>query len=220
MFNRLTTQVMLPALTLAGLILLVGCGGLNHSPLAPGQAVTVQQADGNALVDDAPFAIAFSPKAFEPRARATKPTSAKSAKGVFSPRKSGELAVDFNRRSSASGVGVDRATFEVKKGSLGREAAISMTAFSGSTLADIAVLFTPSGLDFNPPATLTLVIKGDLSEADLKALKAFHKSGNEIDEVSVRVNRSGRDEWTVVLKVPGFSSYSLGDEWFPPEAGP
>lgn len=204
---------------LAGVTLVVGCGRMT-APLAPGRAASVQQVDPSALSEETPFVLAFSPKAFEPRARATKPTSAKSAKGVFSPRKSGELAVDFNRRSSASGVGVDRATFEVKKGSLGREAAISMTAFSGSTLADIAVLFTPSGLDFNPPATLTLVIKGDLSEADLKALKAFHKSGNEIDEVSVRVNRSGRDEWTVVLKVPGFSSYSLGDEWFPPEAGP
>ena len=125
---RYIPGAMLAAHVASGL-LMSGCGNMK-APLAPGQAVTVQQTDGNALVDDAPFAIAFSPRAFDPsKARASKPTASKQDKGWFSPRKSGELGVDFYRRSSAIGVGVDQAKFEVKGGSLNRDVVISMTVF-------------------------------------------------------------------------------------------
>ncbi len=216
MFKRcLTTSAVFAMLALAGIALISGCGNL-QAPAAPGQTPTVQKTNGSAYSSDGPFTLVFSPKALDPsRARAAKPTASNKISGPFSPKKGGKLEVKLDDRGDDHSVSVQKATLEVQKGSIDHEVEISMTVLSGSALDDIAVLFTPSGLRFTPPAKLTLVLNGNLDEQDVKALKAYHIEGQTSQEISVLVYPSGKNEWTVILKVPGFSIYSLGNDLIP-----
>ena len=224
MFRRCNIlKTIFAGLVMGGVALLVGCGGLMQSPLSPRQPAVVQQmSEEGYSSDDSPFTLVLAPKGFDPskaRLRAAKPTQAKSARGVFSPRRDGSLEVRFNRDDDDDddAVRVKNATFEVSKGSIKHEVDISMTVFSGSALEDIGVKFTPSGLKFNPPATLKLNLQG-ADRKDLQGLKVYHIEGNRVTEISVKVT-GNKNNLTLTLDIPGFSIYSIGDELIP-EAGP
>ncbi|OGG45362.1 MAG: hypothetical protein A3F84_27025 [Candidatus Handelsmanbacteria bacterium RIFCSPLOWO2_12_FULL_64_10] len=229
MFKRYIIKAVCTALALGGL--LVGCGGVNQQPLAPERAATLQRGGGSAYSNDNPFTLVFAPKGFDlskARARAAKPTLVREATGLFSPRRYGRLEVRFNRDDDdddgddddddGDGVRVQRATFEVKKGAIDREVEISMSVFSGSALKDIGVKFTPSGLKFNPPATLELNLRG-ADRKDLQGLKCYHIEGSEVTEISVKVT-GNKKTLILTVEVPGFSIYSLGDELIPEVLGP
>ena len=92
---------------------------------------------------------------------------------------------------------------------------ISMTVFSGSTLEDVVVAFRPSGLTFNPPATLELCLSGNLSREDANAVEAAlrtvdHVSGGQVEKIQTKGKKDGRAGWKVTVKIPGFSLYSWG----------
>lgn len=220
MFKRYTIKAVCTALALGGL--LVGCGGLNQQPLAPDRLASLQRGDGSAYSSDNPFILVFSDPS-KAWLRAAKPALVGEATGVFSPRRYGRLEVRLNSgddddddddRDGHSGVRVQRTTFEVKKGAIDREVEISMSVFSGSALADIGVKFTPSGLRFTPPATLTLALRGDLDKKDLEGLRAYHIEGSKVTEISVKVT-GNKKTLILTVEVPGFSIYSLGDELIP-----
>jgi hypothetical protein len=229
--HRVTARALLATLTLGVILSIAGCGGLSQQPLAPNRAATLQVADEGAYSsDDSPFTLVLAPKGFDPskpRLRATKPTEAKSAKGVFSSRRDGSLEVRFNRddddddddddRGSNNAVRVKKVTFEVEKGSIKQEVTISMTVFSGAALTDVAVKFTPSGLKFHPPARLEINLQG-ADRKDLQGLKVYHIEGGKVTEISVKVT-GNKKNLTLTLEIPGFSIYSIGDELIP-EAGP
>ncbi len=89
-------------------------------------------------------------------------------------------------------------------------------AKSTTSLSDVSVVFTPSGIVFNPPATLTLLLRGELSEEELNALKAYHHHNGMVTEISVAIV-DGKKEWKITVKIPGFSRYSLEtDEGYDP----
>jgi hypothetical protein len=225
-FKRyLILKTIFTALALGGLGGLSGCGGLNQQPLAPGRAAPLQKVDESAYSSDHPFLLVFASKGSGPsraRVRAAKPTLVGEATGLFSPRRHGRLEVRVNSGDDGDddddddgdGVRVQRATFEVKKGAIDREVTISMAVFSGSALEDIGVKFGPSGLRFTPPATLTLVLRGDLDKKDLEGLKAYHIEGSRVTEMAVRIT-GNKKTLILTLEVPGFSIYSLGDELIP-----
>lgn len=216
MFNRYAPRAVFATLALAGMILLTGCGGLSQRPLAPDRAATLQKADESAYSSDSPFFLVFADPS-KLRLRATKPTEAKSAKGVFSPRRDGNLEVRFNRDDDDDAVRVKKTTFSVSKGSIKQEVEISMTVFSGSALEDIGVKFTPSGLKFSPPAKLEIDLQG-ADRKDLQGLKVYHIEGGKVTEISIKVT-GNKNNLTLILEIPGFSIYSIGDELIP-EAGP
>ena len=204
-------KVGLVALGGVGIGLLGGCGNQGASPLAP-KPVT-QNVSQDAL-SDSPFTVVFSPKGLDPSKnllRAMKPTASRTDKDVFSPKKDGKLEVEFDDPNNNGGVRVKGAEFQVKKGSLDRQVEITMTVFSGSALSDVIVNFTPSGLKFSPPATLSIEVSGDLSAKDLQGMKAYHVEGKKVTELSIQFHPSGKNEWTITIRVPSFSSYSLGD---------
>ena len=204
-------------LTLAGFFLFTGCGVLNQTPLAP-PAPAKPQAGVKFDSNPGLFAITFSPKReFNPATRATKPSGrryTKTASGWFSPESSGELKVNFedvyNGVRGKNGVRVKQATFKVEKGSIDHDVQISMTVVSGSTVEDVWVQFSPWGQEFHPSATLTLVLVGKLNKEDLNYLEAFHIEGNLATEMSVQIVQGVDGEWIIIVKVPGFSRYSLG----------
>lgn len=211
------------ALALAGIALLIGCGGLSQQPLAPDRTATLQKADESAYSSDSPFTLVFSPKALDRSKtpfRAAKPVVFKTATGWVSPAWGGLLNVSFSGDVDKGVVRLRGATFVVAPGSVASPVEISMTAFYGSTLEDVGCKFTPAGLKFKLPGILTFVLVGNLDKEDFKGLKVYHIEGNTVTELSVQVQRSGKNEWTIIIKVPGFSIYSLGDELIPEALGP
>ncbi len=203
------------ALAMSGIVLM-GCGGLARQPLAP--PVTSQKVQEKTSPADSPFTLVLSrktPDASRPGAARPIPRAVRMDVGWFSPQTSGTLQVGFPDYAAAGEVQVKTAKFTVAAGSLSRNAWITMTALSGATLEDVSVIFTPSGLTFTPSATLTLVLRGEIDPAHLKA---YHIEGREVTEIPAQVSANGNG-WTVALQVPGFSRYGMGDDAMPPEAG-
>ncbi|MBI2950610.1 hypothetical protein HYY27_00875 [bacterium] len=212
--RHIPTRALFTLVVSAGTALLSGCGGLERHPLAP-HPVTGLQETGPSLSGH-PVYLTLSRGA--PLRAAKRVTGSEvytqSASGWFSPGRDGELRVGFPRYADPGQVQVKRATFEVEEGSVGRRVEISMTAFSGTALEDVRIEFEPSGLAFSPPATLTLVLRGELDPGEVNV---YHTEGSTVTRVSADFE-DGEKTLTVVVKVPGFSTYSLGgDELLPPE---
>lgn len=89
-----------------------------------------------------------------------------------------------------------------------------MQVTSGHTLNDIVVAFSPEGLTFDPPATLTLVLRG---EVDPGAIQVYHLHGGAVEKASADVEY-GEKTSTVIVKIFSFSRYSLPGTDNPPEA--
>lgn len=213
--------------TLAVLALLSGCGGRSQSPLSP-DPVAVLQTDAGGSRNDSPAYFVLSSRDMDASQalRATKPSGKATLKKTVekvSARRGGALGLlfDYPRGADKDDVFVRTATFLALPGSMDTDNEITMAVSSGLTLEDIVVTFGPSGLTFSPPAILTLSVRGNL---DTKALKAYHVSGAgsgtpDVETVPISFLKVG-NEWIIIIKVPGFSMYSIGDEYMPPEAGP
>ncbi|MBI2952081.1 hypothetical protein HYY27_08305, partial [bacterium] len=81
-------------------------------------------------------------------------------------------------------------------------------------LEDMAVTFSPSGLVFRPPASLRIVVRGRVNASKLLA---YHIHGSTVETIPVNLSYDD-GETVILLQVPGFSVYSMGDNWAP-EAG-
>lgn len=213
--NPMSLKGVFRALTLGGIVLLGGCGSPGPSPLAPHLPKGPQTFGEKALYSSGPVYLAFSPRALP---RAAKPASAagvytRSASGWFSHGREGRLEVGFPRYADAGEVQVKRATFEVEKGSIRGRQEITMQVTSGHSLNDVLVAFSPEGLTFDPPATLTVVLRG---EVDPGVIQVYHLHGGAVEKVSADVE-DGERTTTVTVKVSSFSRYALPDSELPPE---
>jgi hypothetical protein len=214
--NPMSLKGVFRALTLGGIVVLSGCGSPGLSPLAPNLAKVPQAPGEKATQSSGPVYLALSPRALQ---RASKPAAAagvytRSASGWFSPGREGRLEVHFPRYADAGEVQVKRATFEVEKGSIEGRQEITMQVTSGHSLSDVLVAFSPEGLTFDPPATLTIVLRG---EVDPGAIQVYHFHGGAVEKVSATVEEGERTT-TIAVKVFSFSTYVLGGEdELPPE---
>lgn len=209
------TSAVTTTLALAGIALLGGCADLARAPLAPEQPAAVQPEAQAQHRASKPVATAGS-HAYNTHAFST--FRSQTATGWFARRAGGALAVDFSDYAQDHQVQVDRATFAVKAGSLDKgRAQISMTVTSGTRLSDVEITFGPSGVVFNPHATLTLVLKGKLTAGELEALKSYHYHHGATTQISHSVSSSGDNVWTIILDIPGFSRYSLGGDGYMPD---
>lgn len=229
--RTLHTRAGLFCVLLAGFALLAGCG-----EESPTQATG--QAEGRVDRPGGPFTLvlgaqgqapAKGPPAAAKRIKPDKPDKpgkgkgrrakfSKTARGQFAPHSANAIGVRFEEYVHSRQVQVLGAYFEVAEGSINREALIAMTVFSGTRLEDIWVQFSPSHVTaFDPEATLTLVLKGNLTEEQVRRLVVHHFEGGAVTEVQVRHSADG-ELWKLVLKIPGFSRYSLDDGDGYPEA--
>jgi hypothetical protein len=202
MFRRKTTRAILTALTLSGVALIGGCGGLSR-PLAPDQAAISESPPSKAM-----------PRAAKSAASAA--AHARNAARRFS-HKGGEMSVSLPGYGDEATVRVENAKFTMKQGTFARnkkralseEYEIAMTAHSGAAVNDVAVAFGPDGTVFSQPASLTLHLRGPV---DPGRLRAYHISDGTVTQTPFTISRRGHDRWEVTLQVPGFSVYTLGDE--------
>jgi len=213
MSKRWVTRVAFAGLTLAGTLLLIGCADVGQSPLAPGTAARAgkpAQKTGTSTTT----ATASS---------TGQTLYTKSASGWFSPGSGGSLDVKFaNKYGSWTDVRLKSATFQVAPGAIAAKTLITMDVTTGYTIDDVSVKFGPSGLTFNPEATLTLVFWGGspVTEEELRLREAqgYHITGDGyISTVTQETDTQGNAYYIIVIKVPGFSRYSLGGNDFAPE---
>jgi hypothetical protein len=212
-------------------IIVTGCGDPERSLLSSGDPA-VPTPGVSSVVDNGSFVIGFSGlnRGLSGAVAGKYAAGAKvtlSDKGWFSPRKDGKLEVKFNRRlydrddddrDGRGGIYVKEAKFRVRKGSLSQKEFITMAVTSGSELSDIQVAFTEPGVEFHPAAELQLVMWGKLTEEEEEALQVFHTTSNgevTVARSKVSVNRK-KDQITLFILVPGFSTYSPGGD-DPPE---
>ncbi|OGG51821.1 MAG: hypothetical protein A3F84_00790 [Candidatus Handelsmanbacteria bacterium RIFCSPLOWO2_12_FULL_64_10] len=213
----ITTGAAFLALTLG--TLLIGCGGLNQQPIAP--AAALREDGGKGHSDSGLSTIVFSAKApdlSKAQARAAKPVAYRQVSRTFSPRRNGELAVAFGNdddddddRRGGAAVNVKEVVFKVRAGAIDREYNINMGVSVGTTLEDVAVTFSPSGLVFRPPASLKIVLRGRVNASKLLA---YHVHGSTVENIPVNISYDD-GETVILLQVPGFSTYSLDDSRAP-----
>jgi hypothetical protein len=207
------------AMLALGIFLFTGCGNMK-APLAPGGAPTVQQAPKGALVTgDAQDMIALSPKWIRPTARSLKSTSFERVEAPFTVAAGGALTITMPT-DSTTGVRLESATFTAAAGSLDHDIQLVMKGAYGASLTDVGVMFGPSGTAFNPMATLVMVVVGPVSDEEIATLTAYHIHGTSAESIPFQAQRIDANKVIFTVGVPGFSSYSLGDDNFPPEAGP
>ena len=224
-FSYTAARAVFAFLIATGFALLSGCGDLDRSSLITDPAATVQE---GAAVSNDRTTITFSPRApvraakriggpmalSETSLNATTGLFSRTASGWITPGAGGKLKVSFGKLTADGTkngeVGVKRATFEVEEGSIDAAYYITMTVYTGATLGEVRVEFTPSGIRFHPPATLTVVLWGKVNADVVKALH-IDGSGAVLEEIAVTVE-DGKKVTILVLKVPGFSRYDLGGD--------
>ena len=54
--------------------------------------------------------------------------------------------------------------------------------------------------------------KAAVDAKDLDGLMAYHIEGSKVTEISVQVSPEGRKRLELIIKVPGFSRYTLGGD--------
>lgn len=216
-----------------------GCGDMDRSPMATDTGVVAETA---ALETGAK--LVFSPRALTSFAAKTAGSEQllrkKNVSKRFDPRKNGSIALKFANYGDSDILRVKKASFKVKKNSIGglepnsrNKYKISMEVTTGTKLDDIVIAFTPAGLKFAPRAKLQLLLKGrmdvggaaklagandddDMSDDGDEGEEAFmyHVSKDgEISKVLVKVKEK-KSGWLLTIRVPGFSNY----EWDVAEA--
>lgn len=208
MIKRLVQGGTFAGLALAGALLLSGCADVGQSPLAPGPAQTPVRAAKPAQKTGTSTTTSTSSTG--------QTLYTKSASGWFTPEQGGSLNVKFaNNYGSWTDVRLKSATFQVDPGAIAAKTLITMDVTTGYTIDDVSVKFGPSGLTFNPEATLTLVFWGGstLSEEELRLREAqgYHiTEDGYISTVTQETDTQGNAYYIIIIKVPGFSRYSLG----------
>ncbi|MBT4501867.1 MAG: hypothetical protein HOC74_29315 [Gemmatimonadetes bacterium] len=213
-------------LVLAGL---VGCG-TDQSPMASQDEAQLVPAEGKSV-------LTFSTDAFQPAAKKGKKDKEdeeaeedeedeeaeedeedeeaeddekaegeeKSAKKKIGKR-GGSLKVDL--RNERGGQDDIKVKFTVPKDALEENEEISMTV-TGTTLSDLVIVFTPSGLIFREDARLDIKLGKDLVDLELDELVVAHTDVNGTVTLFGLVVKED-DEVEISIRVPGFSRYSLG----------
>ena len=200
-------------LALVGVVSAVGCGDLARTPMTSEQAGGTPQ---TGLLGES-STLVLLPRGLPPQQvlrRLAKPAGepalyTQTASAWFSPEAPGGLKVFFNPYAGDGQVQVQSAVFEVPARGVNQKVEISMTAFSGVLLNDIQFQFSPSGLVFNTPATLTMALSGDVDKEELYGLTVYHiSSDGTVTEAAVQYSMT--KGCTLILEIPGFSRYSLG----------
>jgi len=203
---RQAGKVALALLIAAGFM--SGCGNLDHSPMMSNDGQT------EPALDQAPSYMVFSPRVFR-SGKVVTPDGAGKVKfkeeKKFKKRRGGTIEVkfDYTEPKAEGAVRLTKAKFRVWGSGLSKDATISMTAYSGDTLEDIVVAFTPAGLKFRVPAILELELEGGNFRSG--RMTGYHiEDDGTITEIDIWLIPR-RNGWKLWMKVPGFSRYSIDD---------
>jgi hypothetical protein len=102
-----------------------------------------------------------------------------------------------------------KVVFTVPEGALDCEVEICI-GLRGATLNNLEIGFAPTGQEFNIPAELKVKVGKDALGLEPEEIEVIHHHGNELEEVEISELVEGRKDIELVIKVPGFSRYSMG----------
>ncbi|MBT4101737.1 MAG: hypothetical protein HN559_05845 [Gemmatimonadetes bacterium] len=149
------------------------------------------------------------------------PGTGRVTSGLFD-KAGGSLKIGVEIDHPATGVALAKAEaanitvgFSVPEGALFTTEKITMTVF-GDGLPGLAVGFAPGGLEFVEAATLRIRIDRSLVderilEKDGSILGFHHHDDGTIEEADIVKSGFDGNSYIVVIRVPGFSRYSLGE---------
>lgn len=213
---RLRPSQAIPALVgVAVLLLCTGCGGPGGPVTGPEGASAAQdigdptQAQGKRFVFY-PFGRAQdrTPVALSRPARRSK-----SATKAFEPGVEDQMEVRLNGYIVGMQTQAKKAVLVVKEESVPPPGVtVDMTLYSGTRLEDISVVFGPSGYQFDGPARLRILLWGELTEEEVSSLQAYHISGDTVEPIDSNLVLTDAGNWRIIIKVPGFSEYSIGGD--------
>jgi len=88
---------------------------------------------------------------------------------------------------------------------------LEMTVLNPGALSEMQIAFGPSGTDFEKDARLVVKVGKDLVDVDVKSgkVKVEHEGTDEEATATLKVKKT-KSGVTLVIKVSGFSVYSLG----------
>jgi hypothetical protein len=233
------TRLMAVAL-MAGLMGAIGCGDLDRSLVNSGDEVTVQEAfeaPAGYLVFSPRTAMQVATKTVKVNqnntmVRIDDPTEIQTmmVEHEFRYDRNKRISIKFREvGSDPSLIQVKQAQFSVEKNSIDtgglsdaqldrytskKGVDIRMQVVTGTTLEDIVVAFGPAGLAFNPVAQLRLQLVGDLTGIFTAGEEAgYHiNADGVVTKVSVSIDDLDEDGCNLIIDVPGFSRYVLGDD--------
>lgn len=134
-------------------------------------------------------------------------------------KKGGTLKLVLEKPKDRSIVSVSKAKLKIPKRAMGEAGdthTITMAVSTGTTLADIDIAFSPSGMDFREHATLFLVLVGPVTQEEVE--QALHIRGDgTIERIETEVDERGR-RIKLEIDVPGFSRYNFDDDGSSEEA--
>ena len=208
-------HMLLVGAALIGLALVAGCG------VDQGPAPVAQDTEVSAPPLENRMVLAFStsgpPQVAAKIATEGLPPLVGSDTDVFGPVNGGkELRVDgWNGAGTEDDMTV---TFSVPDGALTTSVEITMTVY-GTRLTEALAAFAPAGLVFLQDSQVAFNLGPALVDVPLETLEAWHIHGDgsseEANIVEMIVGADGG--LRIVLGVPGFSRYCLGD--YGPECG-
>ena len=203
------------AVLLVALVFAAGCGtDQAPAPMAQDTAVTTPPLESRMLLA---FSASGPPQAAAKIASEGLPPLVGIDADWFGPVNDGkELRVDgWNGTGTEDDMTV---TFAVPDGALTESVPIIMAVY-GTRLTEALAAFYPAGLVFLQDAQVAFILGPELVDIPLSELEAWHihddGSAEEAEIVSLDVAPNGRVR--IVLGVPGFSRYCLGD--YGPECG-
>ena len=172
-----------------------GCG-VDQSPVASqDEAVTLSEAPAGLLV--------FSTG--EPE-RAAKVAEGPKRTGIKMVGQWGGIVYVYDNGEEGGQDDV-QALFVVPWKALDEKVEISVS-LQGDVLSNLVVEFGPSGLEFKKPAYLWVKVGADKMDAD--GVRVMHISKDGSEEISTYLKKGRDGNYYIVLKVPGFSRYSMG----------
>jgi hypothetical protein len=166
--------------------------------------------------------IVFTPSALRAAKRSTRNVTQASGTDteIIRNREGGDLRVDIRPYGDNDILRVKSAKFEIEKKSIGGvkplkrdRYLITMTVHSGTTLSDVAIEFTPSGMTFSPAAQLEVQLSGTHS-IEGKEIVGYHiDADGTVTEIRTKVE-DRRGTLKLTIDVPGFSEYDWDDDGY------
>jgi hypothetical protein len=212
MENRYSQSIRVPGLALLVCVgLLLSCGDRGQNPVHSdaGFAAAKPTKSTVTVADDVVLAVITDGPTYQ------------ESTTEYVPLSGNVLSVTFPKYAEEGDIVVREATFWVPADAMadGEGHDITMTVQSGTTLDDVQILFGPSGLTFEPHATLWLTLLGPVTEADVQQVAHIAGDGY-IENIDVLSDKKGVAKLLVTIRIPGFSRYSLGDGDFAEADGP
>ena len=201
------------AAILLGLALVAGCG-LDQSPVAQDETA-LEPNEGRTLLEFAPAGTQRAAKPLlPPDGTVTLQLPVGTVTELIDPE-GGELAIEeLNGPGPMDDL---RVYFTVPENGVDEPVEITMTLYGSSLSEGLVAEFFPGGLVFSQESQLLFKLGSDMVDVPLSELRSWHihDDGTAESATILSIEEQAQGHTLILLEVPGFSQYCLGDDTDP-----